>query len=497
MRVKIITPLLLISTLFINIAFAATWYVTPAAAGTGNGSSWANASSSLQIIINNASDGDEVWVAQGTYNGGFSMKEGVKIYGGFTGTETTLSQRNWYNNKTILDGGNMQRVVINNNNGLTLAAVLDGFTIQNGKANNNNVQYYDGAGMYIRSSSPTISNCVFYNNNADHHGGGLFIYEECAPLIINCIFFKNSGLRGGGLCNMDLSSATIINCSFSGNTASETAGAINNFASSPKIYNCILWGNSAAFGEKEIHDEEDAAPDVQNCVIQNGYNSTYATGINIITTDPQFVNASAGDLRLLNTSAALNTGNNSLYLPNYPTLDLGNNSRVYSSTIDIGAFELQENPLPVIFGSLSAKIIDGQLIVNWSTIAEKNTRSFFIETSVDGILFTKTGEVTSKASDGISSQPLFYQFTKNNIGLASLLSLSLASLLLLPLYSNRKNWGVKFVALLTIVSVVFAASCSKKEASISEKNGKLFVRIVQIDKDGNQQMSKIIEATQQ
>ena len=61
-------------------------YVRPLASGSGG--SWANASGDLQHVINSSFPGDEVWVVVGTYSrmyGGwsFSMKEGIKIYGGF------------------------------------------------------------------------------------------------------------------------------------------------------------------------------------------------------------------------------------------------------------------------------------------------------------------------------------------------------------------------------------------------------------------------------
>ena len=42
-------------------------YVKPTATGTGNGSSWANASGDLQAMINASSANDQVWVASGVY----------------------------------------------------------------------------------------------------------------------------------------------------------------------------------------------------------------------------------------------------------------------------------------------------------------------------------------------------------------------------------------------------------------------------------------------
>ncbi|MEO5966998.1 MAG: hypothetical protein ABIP69_01955, partial [Ferruginibacter sp.] len=67
--------------------------------GTGNGSSWLNASGNLQLMINSSVAGDQVWVAGGTYKTAyrpdnmsntnpndrvntFLLKKDVKIYGG-------------------------------------------------------------------------------------------------------------------------------------------------------------------------------------------------------------------------------------------------------------------------------------------------------------------------------------------------------------------------------------------------------------------------------
>uniref|UniRef100_UPI0037C0A5A9 hypothetical protein n=1 Tax=Arenimonas sp. TaxID=1872635 RepID=UPI0037C0A5A9 len=85
-------------------AFAAIRYVKPTATGSGDGSSWANASANLQAMINASAANDEVWVAAGTYrptqdpfgnsspadprDRTFYLKDGVKLYGGFAATGT-------------------------------------------------------------------------------------------------------------------------------------------------------------------------------------------------------------------------------------------------------------------------------------------------------------------------------------------------------------------------------------------------------------------------
>src|SRR5690606_13084557 len=124
--------------------------------GTGTGTTWANASGDIQIMINSSAGGDQVWVAKGTYlpthiagNGttdpdkSFVLKKDVKIYGGFAGTETSLANRNLgiTTNASILSGdlgtiGNSTddayHVVISA--GDVGIAELNGFTIKDGYA---------------------------------------------------------------------------------------------------------------------------------------------------------------------------------------------------------------------------------------------------------------------------------------------------------------------------------------------------------------------------
>src|SRR5687767_10337609 len=88
----------------VHSSFAVTRYVTALGSGSMNGTSWSNAfpGSSLQTVINTSAPGDEIWIACGTYFPtvstdravSFSMRNGVSIYGGFQGIESTLQSRN-------------------------------------------------------------------------------------------------------------------------------------------------------------------------------------------------------------------------------------------------------------------------------------------------------------------------------------------------------------------------------------------------------------------
>ena len=80
---------------------AQTIYVNSKATGTNDGTSWANAYTKLEPALAAAANSTEIWVAAGVYKpdpassttASYSMKKAAKLYGGFKGTETALSQR--------------------------------------------------------------------------------------------------------------------------------------------------------------------------------------------------------------------------------------------------------------------------------------------------------------------------------------------------------------------------------------------------------------------
>ena len=158
---------------------------------TGTGTTWANASGDLQMMINASLANDVVWVAGGVYtaplNGSFSMKEGVQIYGGFAGTETSLSQRNWQTNIVTLKGNGTH--VIKSSN-LTATAALDGFTVIGGSGS--------GGGMYNNTFGEFGSRCrrrryVQFHFHTNHYQ--LYIFGEFGRCLwwwyVQCYFLTN------------------------------------------------------------------------------------------------------------------------------------------------------------------------------------------------------------------------------------------------------------------------------------------------------------------
>ncbi len=357
---------------------------------SGDGLSWASAYQSLQTALAAAQSGDQIWVARSTYkpserresndprSASFVMKENVKIYGGFTSGQGNLTDRdpNPATNGTVLSGDisaendkadNSYHVVFNDQNGLTAAAVLDGFTIMGGNADGSGDSYKGGA-MYNRDSNPSVTNCAFFNNSARLYGGAMY-NDESNPVLTNCSFVSNSTDYGGSMYN-DESSPTLTNCSFLNNTANVIGGAIrNNFKSNPTLTNCSFVDNSASSDGWAVNNDRSNLTLI-NCVFfgnggentihnssANGTSTTTATytlfeasvtgysgNDNLTTTVSPF----ASDTELSPCSPAIDAGNDAA---NATATDLAGNTRKVR-TIDMGAYEYQ-GTLPTLTATLS------------------------------------------------------------------------------------------------------------------------------------------------
>src|SRR5262245_5177688 len=97
-RARFLTSLLLLA--LAGPAAAGTLFVDASAAPGGNGSSWSSAFRDLQSALALAAPGDQIWVADGRYRpspsdplASFVLPDGVAVYGGFAGGESSLAQR--------------------------------------------------------------------------------------------------------------------------------------------------------------------------------------------------------------------------------------------------------------------------------------------------------------------------------------------------------------------------------------------------------------------
>lgn len=188
---------------------------------------------------------------------------------------------------------------------ITADATIDGFTITGGNARLSPTNTA-GGGIYIKDSSPTISNCTV-SGNSGKLGGGIYMKRSSAT-IANCAISGNSATQGGGIYD-DASFAIITNCTVFDNSANTKGGGMYFWRSDPTITNCILWGNYLIIGDEPKNGPEISSKgstyNVTYCDIKWGF---YYAGIGCIVADPLFVDAENGDLRLMDGSPCIGTG---------------------------------------------------------------------------------------------------------------------------------------------------------------------------------------------
>lgn len=294
------------------------YYVSPT--GNGNGSSW-QSTMKLADALTAAQAGDQIWV-QGfetvtresnlyvtPAKEGFTLKSGVRLYGGFAGTETSIDQRETLNGtyqmkyRSVLTGDigrddaydntklifpenttrednathvltlNMSPSSGSNNNGYP--TVVNGLSIGGGQATGG-----VGGGIYIYGDNTgggnyRIERCFITHNYATK-GGGVYVAKEVKnvsgeSLINQCVVYNNAaGVRssleddGGGI--FLAGAGTVVNCAVFNNenggmsisadakvvnctVARNSGGGIDMSGSSTdaSVFNTVVWGNSSVY----------------------------------------------------------------------------------------------------------------------------------------------------------------------------------------------------------------------------------------------------------
>lgn len=242
--------------LFADMVGETTLYVDSSAPGiTQNGSSWADAYTTLTQALAAATGNDEILVSQGTYYPSASddptatlqLQDNVAIYGGYAGYGTANpNAQNSQSYNTIFSGnlgGGLNTYHIVTASGTDSTAILDGVTIEDG--NSNAIATDDGAGLYNVAGSPTITNCDFSQNSAAL--GGAVFDQQAAPLLVNCSFSDNTAEDGAAMDDFDSSAATLVHCSFTVNSG--TFGAFEaEFNSSSQLTDCTFAANFGVQG---------------------------------------------------------------------------------------------------------------------------------------------------------------------------------------------------------------------------------------------------------
>lgn len=190
----------------------------------------------IQAGINAAAKGDTVLVAAGTY------KETINFMGKAITVASASGPR-----VTIIDGSSVGGPVVRFVTAETSKAVLRGFTIQGGTLC---CFPYEGGGVEVNNSSPSIIGNVIQNNVGAGNGGGINIYFG-SPLVRGNTIKGNSvaffgGTEGGGIDILGSSSAQIFGNTVTANFGVGFGGGIGmNGGGNAVIRNNRITGNTA------------------------------------------------------------------------------------------------------------------------------------------------------------------------------------------------------------------------------------------------------------
>lgn len=250
-------------------------YVKQTATGMGDGSSWENASGDLQKMIDELAQNNpqklpgEVWVAEGTYvpqvqiisgatySASFLMRDGISVYGGFAGTESSKQDRlmdadgmPWsFTHPTILEGtyyevsktiwneagykwavsGDSRHVVFfaplpsEHKAGFNRETTLNGVTIRGGYAQGgtgiDDFLTDRGAGVYMGINA-ILEKCVVTENSAVGNGGGVYLY---GGRVMNSLVYNNNADGDGGAVYVD-NAGLVLASMLTNNSANNGAG---------------------------------------------------------------------------------------------------------------------------------------------------------------------------------------------------------------------------------------------------------------------------------
>jgi hypothetical protein len=308
-------------------------YVRRNASGLNNGTNWVNAYMSISDAITNAPTNSQIWVAKGSYSDvssdGISLKNGTNLFGGFSGNESTLNQRTFQSNQTILNGINKSYIIIIDG---VSNVIVDGFTLMNSNA----------CLIYTNSPFTSIRNCIFKNNNPGTipNPDATAILTETANSITinNCVFYNNIG-NSGSCAQIYSPNTRFTNCIFAANRGPAINDQNNSVTQPTCFYNCTIVNNNNTNSSRPGGITSLGRITIRGCILYGNTNqSSPQRGTQIDSTDivsssciQECLNGTIGVIKKTNNWAATNI----MISPNFASATIpSQDSTWYSSVID-------------------------------------------------------------------------------------------------------------------------------------------------------------------
>ena len=326
----------------------------------------------------------EVWVAKGEYRpitqiiegvqyaASFRMRDGIDVYGGFAGTETSKAEREkgsmpWnFTNETVLLGADYENNTAawaNNQWNVTSSSrhvvwfapmsgednfksvtILDGVTIKGGAANGGeglaDFATDKGGGVYMGLNA-ILQNCIVTENTAKGDGGGVYANGDGADAssanakggrVVGCLVYNNSSVEDGGGVFVK-NAGLVLRSMITNNSATNGAGVYldKNAENHPEylILSTSVVSNNTATGNGAVYCNESGVL-LQNTIVNNDCPSTVdASNPNSSQTGGLYINKYAYVIN----SILWNNLINGLNIPMYALGATAENVRFYNNAI--------------------------------------------------------------------------------------------------------------------------------------------------------------------
>ena len=235
------------------------WYVNSSKDTSGDGKSEKDAFKTLNESLNEAQDGDTIWIASGEYTG----KDNIGL--------TIAKNLNFIKNgdgEAIFDAENSGNIWTVNSTSINIT----GLTFKNGNSTN-------GSAIYISHEVKSNINATFINNTASNRGGAIYIVSGGISGTLNGVFINNTASDWGGAIYIDSGGISgNVNGTFINNKGSSGAAIFIAGDISGNVNGTFINNKAKGYGAVYIYNG-DASGNVNGTFINNVANQGGAIAV--------------------------------------------------------------------------------------------------------------------------------------------------------------------------------------------------------------------------